>query len=136
MRWSALPHKLVGMTDVTAIPQTYREPRELTAIDRIATDYYERLLELNPEIATTAGRKGRETEYADYSPAGEALEIQAARDALAALERAVPLDDTDRVTVDAMQERLGLRLEMHEAGLDAWEINNIASPSTGYSRGF
>ncbi|MBM7051367.1 MULTISPECIES: DUF885 domain-containing protein [unclassified Rothia (in: high G+C Gram-positive bacteria)] len=116
------------MTQLTEIPAAYRVERAETEIDRIANAHYERMLELNPESATVAGRKGRETEYADYSPAGTSLILQAVRDTLDALSEATPVDNIDEVTLDAMQERLGLMVEMHEAGLGEWEINNLASP--------
>ena len=35
----------------------------------------------------------------------------------------------DAVTLDAMRERLGLQLEIHESGWDEAELNNIASPA-------
>jgi uncharacterized protein (DUF885 family) len=35
----------------------------------------------------------------------------------------------DRVTLDAMRERLGLALEIHESGWDLADLNNIASPA-------
>ena len=51
-----------------------------------------------------------------------------ARTTLAALDAAVPVDQTDAVTAAALRERLGLVLERHELGLDLADINNIASP--------
>lgn len=35
----------------------------------------------------------------------------------------------DAVTLDAMRERLGLQLEIHESGWDEADLNNIASPA-------
>lgn len=119
------------MTTNSHIPEVYRAERAQTQIDTIANNHYERMLELSPETATIAGRKGRETEYDDYSPAGISLTIQAIKDTLDALENATVQDEVDEVTLDAMRERLGLSLELHEAGLDAWEINNLASPVQG-----
>ncbi|MDY6051795.1 MAG: DUF885 domain-containing protein [Rothia sp. (in: high G+C Gram-positive bacteria)] len=110
------------------LPQIFKADRAQTAVDQIANDYYEKILELDPASATIEGRKGRETEYPDYSPAGTQAEIDLARQTLAALDGVEPADETDRVTIDAMRERLGLKLEMHQAGLGGWELNNIASP--------
>lgn len=56
------------MTTNSHIPEVYRAERAQTQIDTIANNHYERMLELSPETATIAGRKGRETEYDDYSP--------------------------------------------------------------------
>lgn len=111
------------------IPAVYRFDREETAIDRIANAHFQRLMDLDPEAATINGFKGRETEYWDYSPAGHEADLAEYRATLDELNAAQPVDDIDRVTVDAMNERLGLRLKLAEAGLGYWEINNIASPS-------
>ena len=113
------------------LPEIFKADRAQTEVDRIANDYYEKTLELDPAAATIEGRKGRETEYPDYSPAGTQAEIDLARTTLAALEAVEPADDIDLVTIDAMRERLGLKLELHEAGLGGWELNNIASPVQG-----
>ncbi|MFJ6027539.1 DUF885 domain-containing protein [Pseudarthrobacter sp. NPDC092424] len=104
-----------------------RRPR--TRIDAVADDYTETLLALNPTFATTLGIPGHETEYQDFSPAGIAGFAEAARDALARLEGLEPEDDVDAVTLDAMQERLGLQLLIHASGWDYAELNNIASPA-------
>ena len=53
----------------------------------------------------------------------------AARETLAALDGLEPADDVDAVTLDAMRERLGLQLEIHDSGWDLAELNNIASPA-------
>ncbi len=39
-----------------------------------------------------------------------------------------PEDDVDVVTLAAMRERLGVQLDLHDAGLDVGELNVIASP--------
>lgn len=103
--------------------------RPKSAIDAVADAYTEKLIELNPSFATTLGLPGHETEYQDYSPAGLASHAQATRLALDALAGLEPSDDVDAVTLDAMRERLGLELEIHESGWDAADLNNIASPA-------
>ncbi|WP_347110422.1 DUF885 domain-containing protein [Paenarthrobacter sp. S56] len=103
--------------------------RAKSAIDAVADAYTEKLIELNPGFATTLGLPGHETEYQDYSPAGAQAHAQAARDALDALATLEPVDETDVVTLDAMRERLGLELEIHDSGWDAADLNNIASPA-------
>jgi uncharacterized protein (DUF885 family) len=112
------------MTNATS--GTSRVP---TAIDAVADDYFARLLELAPDFATSLGIPGHETEYGDYSPAGERAMAEANRTALARLEGLEPVDDIDRTTLDAMRERLGLELEIHETGVT--ELNNIASNAQG-----
>ncbi|WP_237233082.1 DUF885 domain-containing protein [Rothia nasisuis] len=113
------------------LPNIFKTDRAQTAVDRTANAYYEKTLELDPASATIIGRKGRETEYPDYSPAGTKAEIDLARETLVALDALEPADAIDRVTIDAMRERLGLKIEIHEAGLGGWELNNIASPVQG-----
>ncbi len=103
--------------------------RTTTAIDAVANSYTERLLELDPGFATELGRKGHESEYGDYSPAGLDALADAARTALAQLAELEATDDVDAVTLHAMQERLGLELELHATGWPLAELNNIASPA-------
>ncbi|HSU48454.1 MAG TPA: DUF885 family protein, partial [Arthrobacter sp.] len=103
--------------------------RPQTRIDAVADDYTGTLIRLNPTFATTLGLPGHETEYQDFSPAGIAGFAEAARGALAALEGLEPEDDVDAVTLDAMQERLGLQLLIHASGWEYAELNNIASPA-------
>ncbi|WP_258062418.1 DUF885 domain-containing protein [Arthrobacter sp. B0490] len=98
-------------------------------MDAVATSYYETLLELMPNFATELGLPGHETEYQDYSPAGIEALAEATRETLTRLNDLQPADDVDTVTLDAMRERLGLDLEIHETGLDYAELNNIACPA-------
>jgi uncharacterized protein (DUF885 family) len=103
--------------------------RPRTAIDDLADAYTDTLIRLNPSFATTLGVPGHETEYQDFSPAGIAEFADAARNALAGLDKLAPADEVDAITLDAMRERLGLQLEIHESGWDLAELNNIASPA-------
>lgn len=114
-------------TDDSALPSA--PARQSTAIDAVATSYYETLLRLLPDYATQLGLPGHETEYRDYSPAGLEALAEAARETLLRLEDLTPADDVDTVTLDAMRERLGLDVEIHEAGLDYSDLNNIACPA-------
>ncbi|MBT8160023.1 MULTISPECIES: DUF885 domain-containing protein [Arthrobacter] len=100
-----------------------------TAIDAAADAYAGRYLALNPSLATTLGLPGHETEYPDFSPAGASAFAQAARDTLERLSTLEPADASDVITLDAMRERLGLAIEIHESGWDAADLNNIESPA-------
>lgn len=108
------------MTNTTAA-------RRPSAIDAVATDYFKMLLELSPEFATSLGLPGSEAGYSDFSPAGTAAQVAAARATLNALEPLTPVDDVDVITLDAMRERLGLEIEIADTGRT--ELNNIASPA-------
>lgn len=127
MTYDTSPSRMKDMSKLNTLPAIYREDRTATAIDKIADDFYEKVLELNPEYATLAGRTGRETEYGDYSPAGHQAYMNLVEETLEKLNSTEPADDVDRVTLDAMNERLGLEKEISEAGLGTWELNNIAS---------
>ncbi|WLQ05287.1 DUF885 domain-containing protein [Arthrobacter oryzae] len=109
--------------------ETAASARPQTAIDAVADAYTDTLIRLNPSFATTLGVPGHETEFQDFSPAGIEGFIAAAREALNALDGLEPVDDVDAVTLDAMRERLGLELEIHESGWDAADLNNISSPA-------
>ncbi|WP_231961012.1 DUF885 domain-containing protein [Pedococcus dokdonensis] len=102
--------------------------RPATDIDRIADDYLTKLAELSPIAATYFGIPGHDEELDDFSPAGHEAHAELRAETLAALDRATPVDDIDRVTLAAMRERLGLEDETHRAGLDEMALNVIASP--------
>jgi uncharacterized protein (DUF885 family) len=74
------------------------------------------------------GIAGHDDEITDYSPDGVAVRVEAARSALRELDGVTATDDVDRVTAAAMRERLGVQIELHDAGLDVGELNVIASP--------
>lgn len=103
--------------------------RAATAIDHVANAYTETLLALDPGFATALGRPGHESEYRDHSPEGLNAMAQAARETLAKLAELTPADSVDEVTLHAMNERLGLDLELHESGWPLADLNNIASPA-------
>ena len=112
------------MTSETSAPA-----RPKTAIDAVADAYTDTLIRLNPSFATILGVPGHDTEFQDFSPAGIAEFAAAARETIDELAGLAPADDVDAVTLDAMRERLGLQLEIHETGWDAAELNNIESPA-------
>ncbi|MFJ2618858.1 DUF885 domain-containing protein [Glutamicibacter sp. NPDC087344] len=106
---------------------TQSTPRTPTAIDAVADEHFERTLEIYPELGAELGLPGYESLYGDYSPAGTQRYAEVARATLANLAQVHPEDDIDRVTLDAMQERLGLEVEIIETGRT--ELNNIACPA-------
>ncbi len=82
----------------------------------------------SPLEATIQGISGHDTELDDLSVDGYEHRADLARRTLQRLAGCTPIDDVDRVTVAAMQERLGLRVEIHEAGYELMDVNVIASP--------
>lgn len=115
------------MSTYQELPSIYRLKRSLTDVDQIANEYFEKVLNLNPVHATELGRKGVETLYPDYSPAGEKAFARLAKKTLKKVDNVLPIDDVDLVTLDALQERLSLYRKQHKAGFGGWQLNNIAS---------
>jgi len=109
--------------DVTE--DTQRTP---TPVDAIAERHHTRSVELSPIMASYLGVPGHEAELDDFSPDGLQARADLAHETLRALAQATPADDVDAVTIAAMTERLGLEVEMHDAGLDTMALNVIASP--------
>ena len=74
------------------------------------------------------GLAGHDDDITDYSEDGVIARADAARAALRELDTVRAEDDVDAVTIAAMRERLGVQIELHDAGLDIGELNVIASP--------
>ncbi|GAS92033.1 DUF885 domain-containing protein [Mycolicibacterium brisbanense] len=106
--------------------------RAQTAADAVAERYLQTYAELDPCAATELGIKSPDAEYdaqiTDYSPDGVTARAEAARAALRELAGTTPVDDVDVVTIAALTERLGVIVELNDAGLDLGELNVIASP--------
>ena len=102
--------------------------RPPTAVDAVAERYLETFASLDPCAATEMGILGHDDNITDYSPDGVAARVDAARSALRELESTTAVDEVDHVTIAAMHERLGLQIELHDAGLDVGDLNVIASP--------
>ncbi len=100
-------------------------------MDRIANDYLDGLVELSPITATYLGIAGHDEDLDDFSPAGLRAGSDLRRKTLDHLALASPVDDIDRVTLAAMQERLGLAEETYAAGLEHMSLNVLASPVQG-----
>lgn len=103
-------------------------PRTPTAIDALADAYVRTIAELDPIAATEMGIGGHDHLMTDYSPDGHAARAEAARAVLRQLDAASAVDAVDEVTDAAMRERLGLGLELHDAGELERDLNVIASP--------
>ncbi len=126
-----------GVSDTPSAVDPARTPsaadpaRTPTAVDAVADGYFDAVVAASPIAATSLGLRTGQRELDDLSPDGYAHEAELARDALRRLEEVEPVDAIDRVTVAAMRERIGLALEVHEAGYDRMQLNVIASPLQG-----
>ncbi len=102
--------------------------RTPTAIDAVADAFVTRTATIDPLSATSMGLAGYDHLMTDLSPAGHEALAEANRAVLRELDGLEPADDVDRVTLAAMRERVGLDLELYEAGEPLASLNNIASP--------
>lgn len=100
----------------------------MTQIDDLANAYVDDYAALDPNTATYIGVAGHDDRLTDYSPAAVNERADLARTLLEQLDAATVETDNDRVCAAAMRERLGLELELHEAGETVGALNTIASP--------
>ncbi|MDH6193662.1 uncharacterized protein (DUF885 family) [Mycobacterium frederiksbergense] len=102
--------------------------RAATAVDAVAERYLDTYARLDPCAATEMGISGHDDDLTDYSPQGVTARAEAARATLRELDGVQPADHIDVVTIAALRERLGVIVDVHDAGLDLGELNVIASP--------
>ncbi|SEC24215.1 Uncharacterized conserved protein, DUF885 familyt [Paramicrobacterium humi] len=108
---------------------TAQQKRTPSAIDAIAEDWVDTIVDLDPAIGTYIGRNEVNGRYRDYSPAGTEAYAEAVRRTKAALDAEQPRDDVDRVTKTDLGSELELTLESIDAGLHLRDLNVIASPA-------
>jgi len=115
---------------VTTTPLSPDAPTERAAspIDTIAEAYMTQYAALDPLGATAMGIAGHDHEMTDLSPAGLTARAELSRTTLQSLDGLAPTDEIDQITLAAMRERLGLEVELHEAGEFLRDLNNIACP--------
>lgn len=97
------------------------------SVDDVADRFVDAHSALDPYEATYAGVAGHDAETTDFSPDGFAARQALITATLAELDTATARDERERVAGEAMRERLGLAVEMHEVGLDR-ALNVIESP--------
>jgi uncharacterized protein (DUF885 family) len=102
--------------------------RNHTAVDQLVEDYLDEYVALDPSFATFVGISGHDAVLPDLSPDGHAARSALRLRTLAALAEATPADDTDRVTIAAATEQLGVAEEIYQLGADESDLNIIASP--------
>ncbi|MFC5058892.1 DUF885 domain-containing protein [Saccharothrix xinjiangensis] len=82
----------------------------------------------DPLTATFMGKPGHDDRLTDFSPEGHAARYELSKEALAAVDAAEPADKSEADAKAVFQERIGLEVELHEAGLSQSNLNVIASP--------
>jgi uncharacterized protein (DUF885 family) len=94
-------------------------------VDTIADAYVDEWAALDPVGATYAGVAGHDDKLTDFSPEGYAALAELDQLTLAKLAAVTPADEHERVAQEAMRERIGLALEMYDAGAVTSELNVI-----------
>ncbi len=105
--------------------------RAIRRVDQISDRYTEEYAALDPIAATFVGIGGHEDRLTDLSPDGYAAREGLARKALADMRDTSPVDAREEVARDAFLERVGLEVEITEAGLGRSEFNVLESPLHG-----
>jgi len=96
-------------------------------IDDRCEQFVEEYAALDPITATYAGIAGYDDRLPDLSPDGFAAREELIRAALADVEAAVPADERAAVARDAFVERLGLDVEIADAGKSRSHVSVIHS---------
>ena len=108
----------------------------MSRIFEIADRYVDEFAALDPNAATASGITGHEAEMTDYSPDGAAA-IDALNKRTAAELATAPVEgERDRIARNVMTERLGVRIDAHEAGENLRALRIIGSPLQGVRNGF
>ncbi|MCU1443244.1 MAG: hypothetical protein JWQ59_1394 [Cryobacterium sp.] len=103
--------------------------RTPSAIDAIAEEWVDTLVDLDPTVGTYIGRTEGNGRFGDYSPAGHERLIGEAKKTIARLDAAAPSDEVDAVTQTDLRAELSLEVERHDADLHLRDLNVIASPA-------
>src|SRR5215213_3023898 len=97
-------------------------------VDALCDRYVEEAAALDPMMAAYAGIAGHDDRLPDLSPGGFAERADLDRQALAAARAATPVDERERVAQEAFVERLGLKVEMYDAGIVTSQVSVAAGP--------
>ncbi len=94
----------------------------------ICDRYVDDFAAADPVLATMVGVPGHDDQLTDYTPDGHAARAELSARAREAVLAAEPADAGERAAQAVFTERLGLDLEIHEAGLDVAGLNVISGP--------
>ena len=101
----------------------------MSQIYEIASEYVDRIAELDPINATGMGVPGHDAEMTDYSPDGVVAHSALRRETLAKLAAAEVTGDRDRVAKEAMEDVLSLREELVAVG-DHYRLSGFRNATT------
>ncbi|MCR6488128.1 DUF885 domain-containing protein [Amycolatopsis sp. OK19-0408] len=103
-------------------------PTASDGVHEICDRYVDDFAAADPVAATAYGISGHDHRLTDYSADGFAERAALAARAHAAVTALEPADAGERAAKAVFTERVGLELEIHEAGLDVASLNVISSP--------
>ena len=97
-------------------------------VHHISDSYVDDFVRLSPTTATDLGIPGYDDQWPDLSPAGGAARNDLAVAALREVAATEPADERERVAKAVFTERLGVSVELYDAGLVDSSLNVLASP--------
>ncbi|HEU5474003.1 MAG TPA: DUF885 domain-containing protein [Actinophytocola sp.] len=100
----------------------------MASVHSLSDRFVDEYVALDPVAATFQGVPGYDDKLTDYSPDGHAARAEVSARALRDMDSARPDGDGERIAKAVFTERIGLDLELHEAGLHAAALNVIESP--------
>ncbi|MGL5826416.1 MAG: DUF885 domain-containing protein [Nocardioides sp.] len=98
-------------------PQADAERNNPRQVDELSDHFVTAYAALDPLAATYLGVDGHDHRLTDLSPDGFAAREDLARSTVGAIRTATPTDQREAVARDAFLERLGLQVELADAGL-------------------
>ncbi len=102
-------------------------PQPHRRVDALADRYTEEYAALDPITATFVGIGGHEDRLTDFSPEGYDAREGLARKALADVRDTSPVDAREAVAREAFLERVGLEVEIADAGQERPQVSVISS---------
>lgn len=112
------------------------EMRTPTAIDNVAEEWVDTLVDLSPLLGTYIGRNEVNHRLDDVSPAGHEGSVEETRRALAKLDALEPVDAVDEVTKTDLSSELRLSLELNDVQWHLRDLNVIASAAQDFRQAF
>lgn len=101
--------------------------RTPSALDQLCDSYVDNLATLDPLFGSYCGLEGFDAQWPDFSPAGFGRINDLNTRFRADVRAAQKIDDVDRITAAAVDDRMGVATALFDAGEDAM-LNNIACP--------
>lgn len=99
-----------------------------SSVTAISDAYVTDFCALEPITGSYLGFDEHDSALPDFSPDGYRARAALAANALRAIEKAEPADDAERLAKDVFTERVGLAVEIHDAGLEVGAYNAVENP--------